>query len=446
MNSKSLHVLKPILQRRKKSTHAHSLPSPDSFPEWAYDPRDFFHFELIHQSKKSNARVGRIHTPHGIIDTPSYVPVATNAVLKGVDFRTLDANVDQTVHSNCDSSKNGQLVFSNTYHLMLHPGREVIREAGGLHKFTGRVGPFITDSGGFQVFSLAHGSIQAERSQSSSELKRGNHKEKPHWNGVKGDPIQVSEDGVKFTSYRDGSQMLLSPELTVDAQKDFAADIIIPLDELPPHHISRKTLEESVKRSHRWEARSLKRHLENLKEQAMYAVIHGGLDVELRKRSVEYLTSLPFDGYAIGGSLGKDRDELKDLLSWMMPMFEEGQRRNKPRHLLGIADEESIRHAVKMGIDTLDSCYPTKIGRHGTLMTKDGYLRIKQGKHQKSFGMKIEDGCNCATCQKYDRAYLHHLFKSNQSTLSVMLGTQHNLHYMQELMKEIRRDILNDKI
>jgi queuine tRNA-ribosyltransferase len=463
MRRKGLHH--SILQLRKQSTDAHALPSPSTFPQWAHEPRSFSRFELIHQSSKSSARVGRIHTPHGIIDTPSYVPVATNAVLKGVEFRTLDANVDQdptgaggvggASGGNAGAStQNGQLVFSNTYHLMLHPGREVIRDAGGLHKFTGRMQPFITDSGGFQVFSLAYGSVQSERSQQSSsqtsesELKRGNTRNvdsKPYWKDTTKDPVQITEEGVTFTSYRDRSEMLLSPELTVDAQKDFGADIIIPLDELPPHHISRSVLEESVQRSHRWEARSLKRHLEDVKDQAMYAVIHGGLDVELRKQSVEYLTSLPFDGYAIGGSLGKERQELKELLAWMMPLFEKGHRKNKPRHLLGIADEESIRNAVTTGIDTLDSCYPTKLGRHGTLMTKHGFLRIKQGKHRRSFGEKIEEGCNCATCQNHDRAYLHHLFKGKEP-LAVFLGTQHNLYYMQELMKEIRRDILNDKI
>ena len=404
------------------------------------------------------ARVGRIHTPHGIIDTPSYVPVATNAALKGVDFRELDANVDQTVTVANDNqdinvsknysssvSRNGQLVFSNTYHLLLHPGRDVIRGAGGIHKFTGRNQPFITDSGGFQVFSLAYGSVQSERNSDSSELKRGRNVEKPHWNDMSEEPVKITEDGVTFSSYRDMSKMLLTPETTVDAQKDFGADIIIPLDELPPHHISRDVLKESLERSHRWETRSLRRHLENVNNQAMYAVIHGGLDVDFRKESVEYLTSLPFDGYAIGGSLGKHRSELQELLSWMMPMFEEGHRRNKPRHLLGIADEESIQHVVRMGMDTLDSCYPTKLGRHGTLMTKDGFLRIKQGKHKKSFGEKIDDGCNCATCKTYDRAYIHHLFKCNEP-LAVTLGTQHNLYYMQNLMKSIRRDILNDKI
>ncbi len=455
----------------------------------------FFYYELIHQSKKLNslARVGRIHTPNGIIDTPSYVPVATNAALKGVDFRTLDdycydnvmiqanKNMCNNYDANDYSYISKQLVFCNTYHLLLHPGREIIRDAGGLHKFTARLknrntsrleslsgggggGPFITDSGGFQVFSLMYGSIESERRQEEQyddqsdnymyhqgqdqQLKR-KHNHKPHWNlNVMGPKaVNVTEEGVTFQSYRDESTILLTPENTIHAQKDFGADIIIPLDELPPHHISRQTLVESVRRSHRWEKRSLDVHLQNLKKQAMYGVIHGGLDSKMRVESLDYITSLPFDGFAIGGSLGKNRQDLKKLLSWFMPLFEirDEKQRLKPRHLLGIADEESIRNAVALGIDTIDSCFPTKLGRHGTLLTSDGYLRIKRGQHARSFGMPIEEGCLCRTCQRYDRAYMNHLFKSNDP-LAMTLGTQHNLFYMQKLMAGIRQDILNDKI
>ena len=416
------------------------------------------------------ARVGKIHTPNGVIDTPSYVPVATNAALKGVSFKTLDDHSYEKFHihsEECTSSGNynhddpKQLVFCNTYHLLLHPGREVIREAGGLHKFTSRDknrkgkggGPFITDSGGFQVFSLMYGSVESERQQQNTttnqqqELKKRS-KHKPHWNlnamGPKS--VKVSEEGVTFKSYRDGSTILLTPESTIHAQKDFGADIIIPLDELPPHHISRDRLVESVRRSHRWESRSLKTHLENVNSQAMYGVIHGGLDVELRRESLAYVSSQPFDGYAIGGSLGTNRNDLKNLLTWFMPLFETNDdNRLKPRHLLGIADEESIRNAVALGIDTMDSCYPTRLGRHGTLLTSEGVVRIKRGKHSRSFGVPIEEGCMCKTCQAYDRAYLNHLFKANEP-LAMMLGTQHNLFYMQRLMTNIREDIMKDKI
>jgi queuine tRNA-ribosyltransferase len=230
-------------------------PDPSEFPDWAYEPRDFFRFEILHESTISQARVGRIHTPHGIIDTPGFVAVATNAALKGVDYRDAD-------------QAGQQLIFSNTYHLLLHPGADIIEEAGGIHKWTNRPDrPFITDSGGFQVFSLAYGSVHEELT-SKGELKRaGGAKNKPGKDAVK-----VTEDGAFFRSYRDGSKFLLTPETTVQAQKKIGADIIIPLDELPGYYVDRDRLEESVDRTHRWEARSLKEHLKDVKEQAMYCV------------------------------------------------------------------------------------------------------------------------------------------------------------------------------
>jgi queuine tRNA-ribosyltransferase len=238
---------------------------------------------------------------------------------------------------------------------------------------------------------------------------------------------------------------MLTPESTVQAQKQIGADIIIPLDELPGYFTDRSKLIESVARTHRWEARSLHEHLKNVKQQAMYCVIHGGVDYELRKQSVDYLTSLPFDGYGIGGSLGNGRKELNELLSWLLPMLEEDHRKEKPRHLLGIADEESIRNAVRMGIDTLDSCYPTRLGRHGTLLTRAGHIKIRSGSHSRSFGMKIDSACSCSTCQKHDRAYLWHLFKANEP-LATQLATLHNIHFMNDMMASIRQDILDNKI
>jgi len=414
-------------------------PEASTFPAWSFEPREFFRYELIHQSSKSMARVGRIHTPHGIIDTPGFVAVATNGALKGVDMR--------------DADKAGQqLIFCNSYHLLLQPGPEVIEAAGGLHKFMNRKsGPIITDSGGFQVFSLAYGSVHEELS-SKGELKRNSGKKNgsSHTNNSGGKngapPVKVSEKGVIFKSYRDGRTISLTPESTVQAQKSYGSDIIIPLDELPPYHIDRERLVESVELTHRWEARSLREHLRDVKNQAMYCVVHGGVDVELRTKSVEYLTSLPFDGYAIGGSLGKNSDELLELLGWMMPMFDETeQRKTKPRHLLGIADERSILGAASTGIDTFDSCYPTRLGRHGTLLTKEGRLNIKSGKHARSYGIPIDKECSCSTCQHYDRSYLWHLFKANEP-LYLQLATLHNIQYMNDLMAQLRQDILDGKI
>jgi queuine tRNA-ribosyltransferase len=456
-----------IARRTKTKKKNQQYPFPPlqiatDFPDWSYEPRDYFRYELIHQSTKSNARVGRIHTPHGIIDTPAFVAVATNAALKGIDFQQFDAVTTQTTSTTSDDDdgvakhstpKSSQLIFCNTYHLMIQPGADVIGAAGGVHEFTKRRnGPFITDSGGFQVFSLAYGSV-AEDLASKGELKRSKKGSKDSNNNHRGqldgaDAVQVTEDGVIFRSYRDGNKLLLTPETTVQAQKLIGADIIIPLDELPGYYVNRERLVESVARTHRWEARSLQEHLKDVKQQAMYCVIHGGMDYELRKESVDYLTSLPFDGYGIGGSLGNGRTELQELLTWLMPMFNNNKDTrvvSKPRHLLGIADEESIRNSIPHGIDTFDSCYPTRLGRHGTVLTRNGSVKLQSGIHARSFNVKIDDACTCTTCQTYDRAYLCHLFKANEPIATTLAAT-HNLHYMYDLMAQLRQDILDSKI
>lgn len=332
--------------------------------------------------------------------------------------------------------------------MLAHTGSSFlgIVEAGGLHKFVNRLDrPLITDSGGFQVFSLAYGSVQ-ESLESEGELKRAKKNTRNDGLTKAGDkPVKVTEDGVYFRSYRDGRKIFLTPESTVEAQKSYGADIIIPLDQLPPYHIDKQKLVESVNRSHRWEARSLRKHLEDVKGQAMYCVVHGGVDVELRTESVNYLTSLPFDGYAIGGSLGKNPEELLQLLDWMMPMFEEGHRKEKPRHLLGIADEKSILGAVGHGIDTFDSCYPTRVARHGTLLSREGRINIKSGKYSKQYGIPIDQECQCSTCQRYDRAYLWHLYKAKEPLFMQLAGI-HNIQYMNDLMAKQRQDILDGKI
>jgi len=384
------------------------------------------------------ARVSKIHTPHGVIDTPSYVAVATNGVLKGLDLREADA-------------AGQQLIFCNSYHLMVHPGPDIIQRAGGLHSFMNRRHrPIITDSGGFQVFSLAYGSVR-ESLDTHGELKRSytkNYDKKIYnhmLNADKSSSLKITENGVLLKSYRDGRNILLTPELTIQAQKSYGADIIIPLDQLPPYHIDNHTLQETVERSHRWEARSLKEHLKNVNNQAMYSVVHGGVNMSLRKNSMEYLTSLPFDGYAIGGSLGKSNDEMSHLLQSTMPFLDEGHRRDKPRHLLGVGDEANIIEAIRNGIDTLDSCYPTRLSRHGTLLTRYGTIRIKSSKHAKSYGIPIDPECSCSTCAHYDRSYLWHLFKTKEP-LFLSLAAIHNIKYMNDFMSQIRTNILKGMI
>lgn len=374
----------------------------------------YFRFEIFHRSTKSRARVGRIYTPHGIIDTPNFVAVGTNGTLKGIDNRMVD-------------SIGLQLMFCNTYHLLLQPGVEVVRRAGGLHKFINRQMPIITDSGGFQVFSLAYGSV-------ADELKsRGAKKQDGH-------VLKISEEGVLFRSYRDGSKVLLTPESSIEAQKALGADIIIPFDELPPYHIGPEKLRASLERTHRWEKRSLDEHLKNPQNQAMYAVIHGGVDPELRKASCNYLTQHPFDGFAIGGSVGKTKPEMVDMLQTMLPRLPE----EKPNHLLGIGDLESLKQCVPIGIDTFDSSYPTRAARHGLLLTEEGGLKVSKAENANCFA-PIEHGCTCWTCQNFTLAYLHHLFKASELT-AYTLASVHNLHFMVELMRRYREAILENRI
>ena len=373
-----------------------------------------FKFEITHTSKKSKARVGKITTPHGVINTPSFVAVGTNGTLKAMS----NAQVD---------SIGLELMFCNTYHLMLQPGTDVVAAAGGLHTFINRKMPLITDSGGFQVFSLAYRSVQNELK--SQGKKHGN-------NTV----LKINEEGVLFRSYRDGTKLLLTPETSVQAQKDLGADIIIPFDELPPYHITQDELKTSLARTHRWEMRSLQTHLKARNNQAMYGVIHGGIDPALRKLSCETLTKQDFDGFAIGGSVGKNKQELKDIIAYTRPLLPD----DKPNHLLGIGDLASLKELVPLGIDTFDSSYPTRAARHGLLLTKDGGIKIEQTKYQRIF-FPIEKGCTCSTCQNYSLAYIHHLFKARELT-ALALATVHNLHFMVSEMAAYREMILNDLI
>lgn len=372
-------------------------------------------FTIQHTSKRSNARVGVLHTPHGDIPTPGFVPVGTNACLKAIDPQHTEAT--------------GQcLMFCNTYHLLLQPGPEVIAQAGGLHRFMNRQQPIITDSGGFQVFSLIYGGV-ANELKSKGSKKQANLVER------------ISEDGVTFRSYRTGERILLTPESSVSVQKALGADIIIPFDELPPFHISPSALKTSFDRTHRWEARSLAAHQANPQGQAMYAVIHGGLNPDLRQQSAKQLGEQAFDGYAIGGSLGQTRADIVQVLSATCPHIEP----QKPTHLLGIGDLPSIRAAIPYGIDTFDSSYPTKMARHGSLILRDSStLKITRRTLQNDFNPPATD-CSCYTCLHYSRAYLHHLFKAHEPSAD-MLASVHNVHMMHQIMADLRAAILADLI
>jgi len=371
-------------------------------------------FELIHTSKKSGARIGRIHTAHGIIETPNFVPVATNAALKSIDSLHADSlGID--------------LMFCNTYHLLLHPGPDVISNCGGLHSFMNRSRPIITDSGGFQVFSLMYGGV-------SEELKSKGKKQQA--NSI----LKISEEGILFRSYRDGAPTMLTAESSVQAQKKFGSDIIIPLDELPPYHTSEQTLKRMLDRTNRWELRSLNEHLKDPGYQHMYGVLHGGVDRTLRKTSAQFINNHAFDGIAIGGSIGKSKDEMIELLTDIIPMLDV----TRPRHLLGIGDLASIERAIPLGIDTFDSSHPTKCARHGLLFTMNGFVKIEQTKY-KNHNFAPDPLCTCYTCRNHSCAYLHHLFKAHEPVAHI-LASIHNIHMMMQLFAQYRKNIAEDLI
>lgn len=373
-----------------------------------------FRFEIIHASKKSRARVGRIHTAHGIIDTPNFVGVGTNSTMKALDNKTV-------------SDLGLQLMFCNTYHLMLQPGSSVIKNAGGIHQFSNRTLPIITDSGGFQVFSLAYGGVTQEIKSKGTKKQDGQ-------------VIKITEEGVLFRSYRDGAKFLLSAESSIAAQKDIGADIMISFDELLPYHTDNHYHKASFARTHRWEERSLRYHQQHPTDQALYAVIHGGIDKTMRKASCDHLTALDFDGYAVGGSVGKNHQEMIEMLTFTMPCLPT----DKPNHLLGIGDLKSLEHCIPLGIDTFDSSYPTQTARHGLLITKNGTMRILKSGNNQIF-RPIEEDCTCYTCRNFTVAYLFHLFKAHELT-AYTLATIHNLHAMVMLMQRYREAILNDQL
>jgi queuine tRNA-ribosyltransferase len=385
----------------------------------------------LHKSRVSHARVGSLLTKDGCIETPAFVAVATNAALKAVDLRSVpDLDV----------------LFCNTYHLMLHPGADVVAETGGLRRFMNTDRVIMTDSGGFQVFSLKHGTVHDELVHSSS-LKKASVANKSKRQPSVAD-VRVSEGGVGFRSYRDGTRLLLTPELSVQAQKQLNGSIIMPLDELPPYHVSYEDLKASLDRTLRWEQRSLDEHLKQENGQLMYYIIHGGSDRGLRKRSVDFVRSKGgWGGYAIGGALGKDREEMRDIVEHVMGECGLRQLREntgKPVHVLGVADPKSIKQLVKLGCDTFDSCWATKVARHGAMLCEpsttvpSGRINIQSGRWKRAhFSLP---GCSCHTCSTYSLSYLHHLAKAKEPVFQSLISI-HNLTFMTNFMKDIRRQI-----
>jgi len=379
-----------------------------------------FNFKLIKKSGK--ARLAKYSTPHGAILTPAFIPVATKATVK-----TLDSN---------DVAEIGFTdLLANTYHLMLQPGSKTVKKMGGIHKFMNWSGPIFTDSGGYQVFSLGKGI-------SEGAYKVIKDKQQIPRNTNKQSLVKIIDDGVEFRSHIDGHKIFMRPEDSIRIQEEIGADIIFVLDECTSPTDKIEYLEEALERTHTWAKRCITAHKrkyprQGRDKQALFGIVQGGENKRLREISAKYIGSLAFDGFGIGGSFGKA--EMRKILDWTLPLLPE----LKPRHLLGIGLVEDIFDAVERGIDTFDCVEPTRIARHGTLLTKNGRIRILSAKYKED-KKSIEKDCDCKLCKYYSRAYLHHLFKANE-VLGMRLATIHNLKFMYKLMEDIRTSIKNNK-
>ena len=385
-----------------------------------------FSWRIKKFSTNSKARTGTIFTPHGKIDTPAFIFCATKGALKS--FTTKEAKENNT-----------QIILSNTYHLMLQPGSEVIANHGGLHQFINWNGPMLTDSGGFQIFSLGHGSV-ADEIKGSSNIKRNK------------SLLNINEEGSLFKSYVDGAFKLLSPEKSIEIQRNLGADLILVFDECTPFHVDKSYTSSSMKRSHRWATRSYNRFQSNILykpefgsagEQKLYGIVQGGTYDDLREESIDFnINKIDTFGIAIGGSLGSSKEEMYRVVNFTAPKL--GNKH--PIHLLGIGDPRDIWSLVKSGVDTFDCVSPTRLARHGSALTKDkvGKINIKNKKYANQMS-SIDETCNCPTCSNYTLAYIHHLFKAGE-LLGLQLVTAHNIYFMNKLMSVIRKSIENDNL
>ncbi len=350
-----------------------------------------FGFTLGATDKKTKARTGVIYTPHGDIQTPAFVPVGTQASVKSLSPNELD-------------TLGVQLYFVNTYHMYLRPGMDVIKKVGGLHNFMHWNKPIITDSGGFQAFSLAK----------------------------KESLVKISDDGVEFQSHWDGSKHMFTPERSMQWQAELGSDMHIAFDDCTPYPVTHEQAKASMERTHRWAKRSLAAHTQG----ALYGSIQGSVFEDLRKESAKFISSLDFDGIAIGGvSVGESKKEMVSVLSWVSPLLPP----DKPRHLLGVGEVDDIFALVEAGMDTFDCVQPTRLARTGVLLVGNKQLDITKAVFADDT-KPIEEGCACYACANFSRAYIHHLFHVRE-LLAYRLATIHNLFFMHALVGEIRKSI-----
>lgn len=382
-------------------------------------------FTILRKSKTSKARLGMIETKHGVIHTPAFIPVGTQATVKGITPEQL-------------KSIGVESVLCNTYHLYLRPGDETVKKLGGLHKFMNWDRPIWTDSGGFQVFSLGAAMVHGVSKIANIFPDEG---EREQAKKVRENPFsKISEDGVEFRSHLDGTMHFLTPEKSIKIQENLGADLIFAFDECTSPLHDYKYTKRSMERTHRWAKRCLKVFKGKKAglpavRQALFGIVQGGAYKDLRLESAKTIGSMDFDGFGIGGSLGKSKKDMFDVLDWTMPLLPE----NKPKHLLGIGSEEDIWEAVKRGVDTFDCVAPTRIARNGAALIKGGSINLKSGRYTQE-KKPLEPKCDCYTCQNYTRAYISHLFRAHEM-LGGILTTIHNLSFMERLMADIRKRI-----
>jgi queuine tRNA-ribosyltransferase len=388
-----------------------------------------FSFAVIAKTTNTQARCGVINTPHGQIKTPAFIFCATKGAIKAVSMAEMEA-------------ANTQVILSNTYHMMLQPGGDLVEKMGGLHKFIGWQKPMLTDSGGYQIFSLGHGSVASE-----IKGKRLTHRPKTM--------LKITEEGACFRSYIDGRKILLTPELSMQIQRQLGADLVVVLDECTPFHVDKKYTSRSMQLSHRWALRSLAEFsAHNDGKQALYGIIQGGVYEDLRREGAEFVNSQPFFGHAIGGSLGASKEQMHEIVSQTMSMLTP----DRPVHLLGIGGIGDIFNGVRAGIDTFDCVHPTRLSRHGGALVsaefwqKESAVAKTGGEHINLRNQRfrnddkpIDENCACQTCQTHSRAYLHHLLKAHE-LLALQALSIHNVFFMNKLFAEIRQAIIEDKL
>jgi queuine tRNA-ribosyltransferase len=365
------------------------------------------------EARDGRARAGVLHTAHGDVRTPAFVPLASTATVK-------------TLHAAEVANLGYEMVLGNTFHLFIQPGSELIRELGGLHEFMGWNRAIITDSGGFQVFSMGHGSV-------AEEIKR---RRDPRESMV----LSIEEEGVRFRSYLDGSQRFMGPETSMRVQADLGSDIALAFDECTPFHVERDYTARSMERTHRWLDRCVAWHGANGPAgQLLYGIVQGGVHRDLRAEATAYVASAGVDGVAIGGSLGQEKAQMREVVEWVLADLPA----EPPRHLLGIGDVDDLVHAVGAGVDTFDCATPTRLARHGSALVfhpeRRWRLDLNRG-HHRADRAPIDEGCPCAACHDHTRAYLHYLVRAGELTGKRLL-TLHNLTFMLRLMRGMRAAI-----